>query len=113
MEVEISDLEIIDALFSMQNEKILGLEDFMVKFFQHFYNLLKNNLLKVVTESTNNGIVINSFNSTHIFLIPKTQKGDSFSDYRPISCCNVIYKLISKVIARRLKPLMSEFIGEE
>jgi hypothetical protein len=113
MEAEISDSEIHDALFSMQNGKSLGPDGFTVEFFKHFYDLLKNDLLKVVTESKNNGRVINSFNSTFICLIPKTQKGDSFSDYRPISCCNVIYKLISKVIAHRLKPLMSEFIGEE
>jgi hypothetical protein len=50
---------------------------------------------------------------TLLFLIPKKHNGKVFGDYRPISCYNVVYKLIIEVIARRLKPILSEIIGEE
>jgi predicted transcriptional regulator len=46
-------------------------------------------------------------------LIPKNQYGDTFNDFRLISYCNVIYKLISKVIAKFLKPFLDMVIEEE
>ena len=52
-------------------------------------------------------------NSTYLSLIPKKDHSDSFNDYRPISLCNLLYKLITKIIAERLKPYLGKFISEE
>jgi hypothetical protein len=65
----------------------------------------------VVNESQRLGKVWNSFNATFLALIPKNKDLDSF--VIPISCCNLIYKLIAKIIASRLKPIFSGFITEE
>jgi hypothetical protein len=37
----------------------------------------------------------------------------SFEDYRPISCCNVVHKIIANVLARQLKPILSEIMSKE
>ena len=52
-------------------------------------------------------------NYTFLEQIPKKQKAQSFNDFRPISCCNMIYKIIAKVIALRIKPILSEIVFEE
>lgn len=59
------------------------------------------------------GIVLKDFNNTFIALIPKKVEFNSFDDFCPISLCNTIYKIISKVMANRLKPILELVISSE
>ena len=58
----------------------------------------------------NNGADPSVFNHTHVVLIPKNKHPQSPKDYRPISLCNVIFKIITKVIANRLKRVLPDII---
>lgn len=51
------------------------------------------------------------FNSTAMTLVPKCPNADEVKMYRPISCCSVVYKCITKVIVNRLKPILSTVIS--
>lgn len=48
---------------------------------------------------------------THVCLIPKIKGANTLKDYRPISLCNITYKIITKIISNRLKPIMNTLIG--
>lgn len=50
-------------------------------------------------------------NQTHITLIPKVPNLESITQYRPIGLCNFSYKIIAKVLANRLKPLLPHLIS--
>jgi hypothetical protein len=113
LEEEVSEPELKETLFSMSNGKIPGPDRVTVEFFKAFYDLLKEDLLLMIRESQKEGRVHGPLNTTFLCLIPKKQCPSSFEDYRPIACCNVVYKLITKIISRRLRPMLSEIIGEE
>jgi hypothetical protein len=113
LEEKVTKVELLVSLSSMNNGKILGPNGFIVEFFKHFYDLIKEDLLMKNKESKRVAKIHGSLNSTFLCLISKKKEASSFGDLCPITCCNFTYKLITKIIVRPLKPMLSEAIGEE
>ena len=88
---------------SFPPDKAPGPNGFTTLFYQKCWDFIGSDLLAVVEESRRNAKMIRSFNSTNIAIIPKVKKLTSFADFRPISLCNMIYKLITKAIYMRLQ----------
>jgi hypothetical protein len=74
---------------------------------------LGNDILKVVEESRKNGHIHDPLNAAFITLIPKSKNPTTFDDFRPISLCNCIYNIISKVISQGLKYILSRHISRK
>jgi hypothetical protein len=106
-------LELWEVLKSFAKDKSLGPDGWTVEFFIHFFDLVGDDLLEMVEDSRLRGSVNKSINVTFLTLIPKVNNPLSFGDYRPIALCNLCYKLISKLIANRLKPILSRSLSEE
>jgi hypothetical protein len=105
--------EELSTLSSMKKGKSHDPNVLSMEFYLGFYDLLKGDLLKVVGESQRSGKMPRALNSTFIALIPKKQDALTFDDHRSISCCNVIYKPVSKIMTQRLKPILIELISKE
>ena len=69
-------------------------------------------ITNAVLVALNLGIILESINTTFISLIPKIQNPKKVSDFRPISFCNVFYKLISKVLVNRLKLVLPYVVSD-
>ena len=80
-------------------------------FYQKFWHIVGNDVSSAVLDFLNFGNMILEINYTHIVLIPKIKSLEKMTDFKPISLCNVIYKIISKVLANRLKIILPQLIS--
>ncbi|XP_010445926.1 PREDICTED: uncharacterized protein LOC104728667 [Camelina sativa] len=103
--------EIKRILFAMPSDKSSGLDGYTVEFFRAAWDTLGAELVVAVQSFFAKGFLPKGLNSTILALIPKKKDAKEMRDYRPISCCNVLYKVISKVIANRLKRILPKFIA--
>jgi hypothetical protein len=111
LNAEFSVEEIGVALSQMAPYKSPGPDGFPPCFYQKFWPLIGAEVCKAVLFCLNSGRSLELINATYIALIPKKKVSSRVTDYRPISLCNVIYKLISKVLANRLKKILPQIIS--
>ena len=81
-------------------------------FFQQFWPIIGDEVVEAVLTCLNIGSIPPSINRTFTTLIPKDKIPVRVSEYRPIALCNILYKLISKVLANRLKNILPSIILE-
>ena len=110
-EVTIGEIE--GALKTFKKDKTPGPDEWPVEFFLEFFDLIGGDLLNAVECSRLTGRVTPSLKYTFLSLIPEKNKPITFANYRPISLCNLVYKLITKIIALRLKPHLDKSISHE
>ena len=99
---EFQGVEVFKVLKQMYPLKSPGLDGMPPLFFQHFWPTIGNVVTKIVLDFLNHSIVPPKFNETYIVLVPKIKNPKKVIDFRPISLCNVMYKLAFKVLANRL-----------
>ncbi|CAO2192714.1 unnamed protein product [Urochloa humidicola] len=107
-----SDDEISTALFQIGPLKAPGPDGFPARFFQRNWELLGEDIIRAVKIFFEEGRMPEGVNDTAIVLIPKVQHPETLKDYRPISLCNVVYKVVSKCLVNRLRPLLGDLISE-
>ena len=104
--------EISNALFQIGPLKATGPDGLPARFFQRNWGLLKEDIIHAVRVFFKVGTMPEGVNDTAIVLIPKVQHPETLKDYRPISLCNVLYKVVSKCLVNRLRPLLDAVFSE-
>ena len=104
--------EVEAALKQMRPTKALGPDGMSAIFFQKYWDVVENDIMCMVLNVLNSNMSIADINRTNITLIPKINSPSRLSDFRPISLCNVVYKLVSKILANRLKIILPQIITE-
>jgi hypothetical protein len=105
--------EVEAALFMMHPSKAPGVDGFNAALFQRHWETLKASITTTVLGFLNGGDLPEEINKTLLVLIPKVANPQELSQYRPISLCNVLYKICSKAMANRLRKILDEIISEE
>ncbi|KAK9987796.1 hypothetical protein SO802_028035 [Lithocarpus litseifolius] len=104
--------EVWHALKQMHPTKAPGPDGMSPIFFKHYWSIVGPEAVSCVLSSLNSGRMPCRLNETYICLIPKVISPQKITDFRPISLCNVVYKLISKILANRLKRVLDAVINE-
>ena len=107
----VSEGEIKLGLQSLKPFKAPRADGLHAGFFQYFWADVKASVCEEVCNSFEAKTILEYLNETLISLIPKTQSPESLNSYRPISLCNTIYKVITKIIVGRIRPLLDKRIS--
>ncbi|KAL0715541.1 hypothetical protein Bca4012_064863 [Brassica carinata] len=81
-----------------------------MEFYKVAWTVVGKNLVMAVQSFFLFSFMPQSMNATLLSLVPKTASAEKMSDFRPIACCNVVYKVISKIMAHHLKGLLLKAI---
>ena len=82
-----------------------------VGFFQYFWNDVKKSVCMEVSKIFDSRVIPDFLNETLISLFPKCSSPESLSNFRPISICNTIYKVVTKIIVGRIRPFLDKLIS--
>ena len=105
--------EVKSALFQMYPTKAPGPDGYPAHFFQRHWELCGTEVTNVVLRILRGEESPEVINETFLVLIPKVKDPTNLAQFRPISLCNVLYKIASKVLSNRLKKILSDIISEE
>jgi hypothetical protein len=106
LEKPFTEVEIKEAVFSMEKNTALGPDHFPIVFYQHCWEFIKEDLLLLFQDFYNLKPDIGRFNYGTITLLPKVKEANNIKQYRPICLLNVIYKIFTKTLMLRLDKVM-------
>ncbi|GMI83381.1 hypothetical protein HRI_002007400 [Hibiscus trionum] len=112
LEKNFEEKKILHAIKSMSPLKACGEDGLGAIFYQRFWNIIGRDITNFCLATLRGEEIISRINHTHIALIPKIKDPSSMSNFRPISLCNVLYKIIAKVIANRFQKVLHLCVDE-
>lgn len=106
-------MEIEESIKQIHPLRAPGSDGLPALFYQKYWHLVGNDVKRLVKSILNNQESLEKINKTFIVLIPKGKDLKSPKDYRLISLCNVSMKIVTKVIANRIKSILPDVIDAE
>ena len=104
--------EIQRALFQMNPAKAPGPDGMTPLFFQKYWHIIGVDVSNAILDFFTSRRMLGSVNFTNIVLIPKVKNPEAMTQFRPISLCNVLYKIVSKVLVNRMKNILPRVISD-
>ncbi|CAN6722681.1 unnamed protein product [Malus baccata var. baccata] len=108
----VTTAEIVLAVSQIPPSRAPGPDGFSGCFYQDHWNTVGEDVVKIIKAFWHSGTLLRQLNHTNLVLIPKVRCPKNMAQYRPIALCNVIYKILAKVLTNRLKLVMPKVIGD-
>ena len=103
--------EVYLAISELNGDKAPGPDGFPIAFWQFCWEFVKDEIIGFFKDFYERGKFVRSLNSTFLVLVPKKGRTDDLRDYRPISLVGGLYKILAKVLANRLKKVVSKVVS--
>ncbi|GAA0160295.1 hypothetical protein LIER_16879 [Lithospermum erythrorhizon] len=103
--------EIEKATLNLKGGKALGPDGYPMKLIKDTWAIIGRSVIDGVKHFFMTGQMPRSVNCTALSLIPKVQKPLEMKQFRPIACCNSLYKIITSIVATRLNSVLSKIVG--
>jgi len=110
LETEFTKDEIIDVISDLPTNKSPGPDGFSNEFLKRCWPTIKEDFYTLCKDFQNSNVCLRSINSSFITLIPKVEAPRTANEYRPISLLNSSVKLITKLLANRLQPMITSLV---
>ncbi|XP_074315609.1 uncharacterized protein LOC141651814 [Silene latifolia] len=104
--------EVKNSIFSIPKSKSPGPDGYTSQFFSDAWHVVGDEVCAAVINFFDTGKLLTQINATVITLIPRMERPTSVKHFRPISCCNVLYKAISKILCTRLAMVLPDIISK-
>lgn len=101
------------ATFHMYPDKTSGPDGLNAAFYWHFWDTCSHYIFQACLSWLNEGIIPSTVNKIQIALIHKCNAPSNMKDLRPISLCNVVYKILSNTLANRLARVIGKCVSED
>lgn len=108
----VSAEEVKEAMFQIAALKAPGPDGFTPHLFQRYWHIRGDMVVEATQRMFDYGSLLPGLNEFLICLIPKGETPELLNQFRPISLCNVLAKLVSKILANHLKSLMCKLTGK-
>ncbi|KAA3478112.1 reverse transcriptase [Gossypium australe] len=109
---QFTEEEICQAVKEMPPLKAPGVDGFSATFFQTYWHIVGTDVSKYCLAILNGQFELEDINKTRLVLIPKVDKPINMTQFRPISLCNVLYKIIAKVLVNCMSDMLGDCINE-
>lgn len=108
-----SATEIKNSIFSIEADNSPGPDGFTTAFYISCWDVISKDVISAIQSFFGGEQLPRGWKSTFLALIPKKDKPTSFAECRPISLCNVCYKVVSTILANRLPLFLPKLISDE
>ena len=108
---DVTDEDVRNGLWALKPFKASGSDGLHAGFYQHFWHEVGNSICKEVKYVFKEGVVPDYLNDTLVTLIQKCKSPESLNNYRSISLCNSVYKIVSNILVERIRPHLSKLVS--
>lgn len=102
--------EVSEAVKQLPSGKAPGIDAIPAEFYQELLEDIDSDIFSFVSEAINQASISDELNVSKIALLPKTEDRSKIQNFRPISLLNTLYKVVAKIYANRMKPLLHHWI---